>query len=794
MVVVRINLTERRDPLRLRSSHNAQVGVRVLDRIASLTWRHPRVVLTGVGVFVLVALAFGTRVEDHLKAAGFTDPASESEKATELLRAELGYDATPGIVLLVRAKGGGELDIADPDVQAEVARLARRMDRARFVGKVDNPLAPLESVPVPVAVPGISVPDPATELRERSPLIADDGRSLVVAGHLSSQDVEEDGGTAAEDAERLLRSDELRLGLTGFAPGFNETNDQTREDLNKAELIAFPILAVLLLFVFRGVVAALIPLLVGGISILATFLILRVMAEFVDTSLFALNIATGLSLGLAVDYALLMVSRYREELERDGPTQRAHERTLRTAGKTVIFSGFTVAVALAGLMLFPQRFLYSLGATGLIVGVLASTLAVLTVGSLLALLGWRVNALAVRRGPAVSDTSGGWYRLASGVMRRPVAVVLATSVVMLAAAYPLLSATLTGPSAEAVPPTQPSYPVAEYMEDAYATDVLEPINVTVRGRASDEQLAAFNRRIAEVGEVRTARPFVRASRRTSYATFGPDGKALDDKVQDGVSEIRSLSAPAGSKLLVSGNTARFIDQKQSIADHLPVVVGVVAVTTIFLLFMLTGSVILPLKTLLMNGLTLAATLGLMVLAFQEGFLTGPLDYSGPGAIEVTTLVFLFAITFGLATDYAVLVLARIKEHHDRGMSNQEAVATGIARTGRVITAAALMLAVVFLAFATSKVFFMKQAGVGQAAAVLIDAMLVRALLVPSLMRLFGDWNWWAPGPLKRFQERYGFKEELEEEEEEEKGLRGLLLSMIPSDWRPWKWRPWNWRP
>jgi RND superfamily putative drug exporter len=763
----------------------------VLDRIANLTWRHPKLVLSGVGAFVLVALAFGTRVEDHLKAAGFTDPASESEKATELLRAELGYDATPGIVLLVRPKGGGALDTADPAVQAEVARLAKRMNKARFIGKVNNPLAPLARAPT-VIPPGVPAPDPAAELRERSPLIADDGRSLVVTGHLTSQDIEEDGGTAAEDAERLLHSDKLRLGLTGFAPGFNEVNDQTREDLNRAELIAFPILAILLLFFFRGVVAALIPLMVGGISILGTFLMLRVLAEFVDTSVFALNIATGLSLGLAVDYALLMVSRYREELDRDGATHEAHERTLRTAGKTIIFSGFTVAIALAGLIVFPQRFLYSLGATGFMVGVLASTVALLTVGSLLALLGERVNALAVRRGPAISDTSGGWYRLASGVMRRPVAVALASSVAMLAAAYPLLSSTLTGPSAEAVPPTQPSYPVAEYMERTYPTDVREPIIATARGRASNAQLGAFNRRIARIDGIRTARPFVRASRRVSYATFGPDGKALHGNVQDGVREIRSLDAPGGSELLVSGNTARFIDQKQSIVDHLPLVIAIVAVTTIFLLFMLTGSVILPLKTLVMNGLTLSATLGLLVLAFQEGALAGPLDYTGPSAIEVTTLVFLFAISFGLATDYAVLVMARIKEHHDRGMPNEEAVATGIARTGRVITAAAVMLAVVFLAFATSKVFFMKQAGVGQAAAVLIDATIVRALLVPSLMRLFGDWNWWAPAPLRRFQEHYGFREEFEEEETMR--ARELVRSLMPSDWRPWKWRPWNWRP
>jgi uncharacterized membrane protein YdfJ with MMPL/SSD domain len=216
--------------------------------------------------------------------------------------------------------------------------------------------------------------------------------------------------------------------------------------------------------------------------------------------------------------------------------------------------------------------------------------------------------------------------------------------------------------------------------------------------------------------------------------------------------------PDSAELLVSGNTARFIDQKQSLVDHLPVVIAIVAATTLLLLFMLTGSIVLPIKTLIMNTITLAATLGIIVLSFQEGWLKGPLDYTGPAAIEVSTLAFLLAIIFGLATDYAVLVMARIKEQHDQGASNEQAVATGIGRTGRVISAAAVMIAVVLGAFAVSPVFFMKQVAVGQAAGVLIDATIVRALLVPALMRLFGEWNWWAPAPLKRIQRRYGFQQ------------------------------------
>jgi uncharacterized membrane protein YdfJ with MMPL/SSD domain len=708
----------------------------VLERVADLTWRRPKLVLAVVAAFVALAGVVGHDVEHHLKAAGFTDSASQSERATALLRHTLGYDANPGIVLLVRAPGGGRLDIRSPAVRREVARLSRALARTRYVGHVVNPLV-----------------DP----RGRE-LIAADGRSLVISGHLDTQDIENNGGEAAQDAKRRIGSSSLDVSMGGFAPSFNEVNDRTRSDLNKAELIAFPALAVLLLLVFRGVVAAAIPLLLGGISILGTLLVLRVMAALVDTSVFALNVATALSLGLAVDYALLLVFRYREELERDGPTREAHRRTVVTAGRTVLFSGLTVAAAMAALAVFPQRFLYSVAVAGAVVGVLSAVAAALVVPSVLALLGRRINALSVRKGPAVSDVSGGWYRLSWGVIRRPVTVALASTVLLLAAAVPLFSTTLTGPSAAAVPPGLPSYDVDHYVQAAYPRDVSEAITVTVHGAASRAQLAGLNRRIEAIDGIARGTPFVPASDRVAYANFASTTVALSRRSQDAVREIRSLRPPGSAAILVSGNTARFIDQKQSLTDHLPLVIALVAGSTLFLLFMLTGSVILPLKTLLMNAMTLAATLGIVVLSFQDKLLTGPLGYTGPYAVEVTSLVFLFAVIFGLATDYAVLVMARIKEQHDLGAPNDQAVATGIARTGRVITAAAVMIAVVFLAFAVSSIFFMKEIAIGQAVGVLVDASIVRALLVPSLMRLLGAWNWWAPAPLKWIQRRYGFSE------------------------------------
>lgn len=705
--------------------------------IADLTWKRPKLVLALVGLFTLLAVAVGHDVEKHLKAAGFTDSSSESERASTRLTDSLGYDPNPAIVLVVRAPGGGALDVDSPAVRREVDRLSREIAQVKDVGRVVNPLR---------------------DRRAGALLVARDGESLAIPVHLSTADVEDAGGIAAEAVAPLAAASSLDVAMGGFAAGFNETNDQTREDLTKAELIAFPILALLLLFVFRGVIAAAIPLLIGMISIVGTLLVLRVMAAYTDTSLFALNIATGLSLGLAVDYALLLVSRYREEIGRSGATREAHRRTVETAGRTAVFSGLTVAAAMAALIFMPQRFLYSMAVAGASVAVLSSVIAILVVPSILALLGTRIDKLSIRRGPAVSDESDGWYRLAHGVMRRPVAVALVSSALLLVAAAPLLWTTLTGPSAEAVPPGQPSYEAYRYLEGHYPRDVTEAVTVAVDGAAEPTQLARFERQIESVGGVVRGTPFAQASGDVAYANFALEGPALGGDSQDSVREIRALSPPGGGAVLVSGNTARFLDQKQSLLEHAPLVVAIIALTTLVLLFLLTGSILLPIKTLLMNALTLGATLGILVLAFQAGWLDVPLDYTGPAAVEVTSLVFLFAVIFGLATDYAVLVMARIKERRDLGDSNEEAVATGIARTGRVITAAAVAIAVVFLAFGVSSVFFVKQIAIGMAVGVMLDATIVRALLVPSLMRLLGEWNWWAPAPLRRLQRRIGFSE------------------------------------
>ena len=454
----------------------------MFSRISRLTWSHPWRVLVATALFAVIAVVFGHGVEDHLKAAGFTDPDSESERAGALLTAHLGHSAQPAIVVLVRDPDGGPLRIEDADVRAEVGRLADRLASSAYVGNVTNPLE-----------------DP----RAAASLIAADGESLALTAELTTSDVEDKGGLADESVRDNVTSDLLDLGYGGFAPSFNEVNDQTRRDLTNAELIAFPVLAILLLIVFRGLVAAALPLIIGGLSIVGTLLALRVMASLVDTSLFALNIATALSLGLAVDYALLLVSRFREEVALHGYTETAHQRMIATAGRTALFSGLTVAGAMAALIVMPQRFLYSVGAAGAMVGVLSALTALFVAPSLLRVLGPRIESLPIIKRRPAEIASGRWMRVARLVMARPVLVAGLTSAGLLALAAPLVGTTLTGPSAQAVPPGQQSYAVNAYLENHYGREVSEGISLTVDGPVTDESLADLQRRVSKSRTCRT---------------------------------------------------------------------------------------------------------------------------------------------------------------------------------------------------------------------------------------------------------------------------------------------------
>ena len=585
--------------------------------------------------------------------------------------------------------------------------------------------------------------------------ISKDGDSTYVAVALSVTDDAEvqDAGERIVDA----LEDEEGVSAGGFAVAQLQTNENVESDLRTAELFAFPILFLLSLLFFRGLVAAALPLLVGGLAIVGTFLLLSIAAELTSVSIFALNVVTGLGLGLAIDYSLFIVSRYREEIAKTGPGLQAMKRTMATAGRTVLFSSITVAGAVASLAVFPQRFLYSMGIGGALVALMAAAISLLVLPAVLTLLGNRVNALspAFLRRRAERDASqtqaGFWYRLSRFVMRKPRRVAIAASTLLIALGIPFLSLETTSVDAQVLPEDASARQVDNALRADFPPFRDSPVTVAVEGRAQAEGIAERAKSLPGAAAVKPPRELDGGL----YAVDVISANApLSDESQELVRRLRDLASPA----LVTGFTAHFIDLQSSLGGHLPLALLIVFAVTFTVLFLMTGSVVLPLKQVLMNFLGLSATFGILVLIFQDGRFESLLGYTSPGGLESTNLMFLFAVVFGLSTDYGVFLLARIKEARDGGYSDSEAVAVGLERTGRIVTAAALLFSVAIGAFVTSQIIFIKELGLGTAIAVLIDATIIRALLVPALMELLGKWNWWAPGPLRRLHERIGLSE------------------------------------
>jgi uncharacterized membrane protein YdfJ with MMPL/SSD domain len=505
-------------------------------------------------------------------------------------------------------------------------------------------------------------------------------------------------------------------------------------------------------------VAALLPLLVGGLAIVGTFLMLRVASEMTSVSIFALNVVTGLGLGLAIDYSLFIVSRYREEIARTGPGFEAMRRTLATAGRTVLFSSLTVAGALAALLVFPQRFLYSMGLGGLLVALIAAAIALIVLPAILTLLGHRVNALSpaflARRAErdARPAEQGFWYRLSRLVMRFPGRIAAASAALLIALGIPFLGINFTSVDAQVLPPTTSARQVDDTLRAEFPPYRDTPVTLAIRGTAADAQ------RIAATADRVPGAAAVAAPRQLEGDVWAVDvisaAPPLASHSQQLVGDLRRLEGD----ILVTGFTASYIDLQDSLGDHLLLFLAIVAAVTLVVLFLMTGSVILPLKQLVMNALGLSAVFGILVLIFQDGRFEGLLDYTSQGGLASTQMLFLFAVVFGLSTDYGVFLLSRIKEARDGGYSDAEAVSVGLERTGRVVTAAAVLFSIAIGAFVTSQIVFIKELGLGTALAVLIDATIIRALLVPALMQLLGRWNWWTPAPLRRLHERIGLSE------------------------------------
>ncbi|HIM61442.1 MAG TPA: MMPL family transporter [Dehalococcoidia bacterium] len=585
-----------------------------------------------------------------------------------------------------------------------------------------------------------------------------------------------DADAASEDFPRLralLFSEELEINVTGEPAAAREIQDKAESDLQRAELFAFPIVAILLVLILGSLVAASLPQAMGVLSVVAALLGLRILTEVTDVSVFALNITILLGLGLSIDYAFLIVDRFRKEL-RTKDVPEALQTTMSTAGKAVAFSGLAVAISLLGLLFFPMNFLQSMGLGGALVTGLAA-IGALTV--LPAILGPKVNALSVLRQDPGKEGVGFWYRLSTGVMKRPIVVMVPVVAFLVLLASPALDLRLGSPDPSILPSGNEIRWASEQLENDFAPGESTPINVVVQARGDilqPDNLLALDQLARDIA----ATPGV--SRIDGLANVSPESidslaprfasgdftwlsviSGLDrnsDEAQNLVKVIRGIAPANGLEILVGGETAQLVDTKGSLYDNIPWALAFVFGVTFIVLFLMFGSVVLPLKAVIMNALSIGATFGILVWIFQWGNLSGPLNFEPSGFLISALPMLLFGVVFGLSMDYEVFLLSRVKEEHDRTGDNAQAVAKGLQHTGRIITSAALLFIVLTGAFATADIVIIKSLGVGMAIAIALDATIVRALLVPATMRLMGDYNWWAPRPLKWLWDRIGIQE------------------------------------
>ncbi|MEA2155144.1 MAG: putative drug exporter of the superfamily, partial [Solirubrobacteraceae bacterium] len=679
-----------------------------------------------------VAGTVSVGVADRLSPYGANDPGTQSVKATNRFTAATGRQIDPGIIALV----------ASGNVRGPPAR--RRVDQV--AGELR-------------AQPDVAAVVTYYDTHSRA-MVARDQRSTYVLAYFKPLS----DARIKTDAQRIQSgfAGQSDVGLGGVAIANAQVQAQASHDLTHAELLAFPLVFLLSLLFFRSLVAALLPPLLGALVIVCTFFALRILASSVDLSVFALNLTTGLGLGLGIDYSLFMVSRYREEAAANGFGVEALQRTLGSAGRTILFSALTIAAAAASMTLFPQRYLYSMGIAGAIGALVAATVALCVLPALLAMLGPRVNALAPKKLQRAADrdacvqVSGFWYRLSRFIMRRPARVAVLSAAILVALGIPFTGVKFTPVQAGVLPTTASARQVDDTLKRDFPPNATSPLEVVVGAPAQSPQARSVAVRVQRLPDVSAVAPAQPAGPRMSLLEVAPLQPPLSDATQQLVRDVRAIHEPY--YVGVAGQTAAFLDLESSLAAHLPAVLAVVVGATLIILFLMTGSVVLPIKAVLMNALNISAVFGILVLTFQDGNLEGLLGYTSQGALDATQPILLFAIAFGLATDYGVFLLSRIKEAYDAGVPNSEAVAIGLERTGRIVTAAALLFAVAIGALATSEIVFIKELGLGAAVSVLLDASVIRALLVPSLMQLLGSLNWWAPRPLRRLRERSGPRE------------------------------------
>ncbi|MDQ3952972.1 MAG: MMPL family transporter [Actinomycetota bacterium] len=723
-----------------------------MERLGRFVVRHPRRLLVVSAVFVALGAAVGPSVSAHLSSGGFDDPSSEAAHAAQRIEGIFGV-SDPDVVLLVEARDGS---VDDEEVAREGLALTESLANEEGVLRVDS----------------------YWSLGGAPPLRSTDGTKAMILANLE--------GTQNDKHELLEHisprysgtSDAVEVSVSGFSEIYRQVTDQVEEDLVRAEMIAIPILLVLLLFVFRSPIAASLPLGVGLVAVVGTLLVLRVLAAMTEVSIFALNLTTGMGLGLGIDYSLFVVSRFREELAAGEAVPDAVTTTVATAGRTVLFSAIAVAASLSALLLFPIVFLRSFAYAGIPVVALAATGAIVTLPALLALLGERIDKWSVRRAPE-ADATGAWYRVAQRVMRRPVPVAIAGTLLLLVLGAPFLDVKLGLPDDRVLPPGAPGRAVTDELRRDFSGNEAAAILVLANGvdpRASSENVARFARRLSDLDGIarvdsaagsyvdggllfrsgRLAQRFAADDATYFSAVLDSAVEAQSLEAEEVVHEMRALDAPF--RFEVAGPSADLVDGKRSAFARIPYAVLWIALVTFVTLFLLFGSILVPLKAVVLNLLSLTATFGAMVWVFQEGNLSGILNFTPTGTIVLSNIILMFCIAFGLSMDYEVFLLSRVKEEYDATGDNDLAVARGLDRTGRIVTAAAALIAVVFVAMISSGISFIKMFGLGLALAVVMDATLVRGALVPAFMKLMGPANWWAPAPLRRLHDRFGIRE------------------------------------
>lgn len=696
----------------------------MLSRLGDRVAAHPRRTLLGLLAFLLVAGVLGGPVAGLLRDSGGFAPAdSGSERTDRRIEAATGAQAAPGLVLLVATPHGADT----PAAQARLAGLRREL----------------------AARPGIASVVPTATTRDER-FVSRDGRLAYLAATVKAGADE-----SAVTADVLHRFDgERDVTVGGSLAADQQIGDSVSKDLGTAETLAFPLLLLLSLLFFRGR-ATVLPLLVGITTVLGTFLVLRVVNEAYGLSIFALNLVIGLGLGLAIDYTLFLVTRFREELARSGPGTTAIRATMTSAGRTIVFSAATVAAALATLVVFPLNFLQSMGIAGAAVAVVAAVASLTVTPALLALWGAKLAVRPRRR--ARAETQGGWYRLSKAVMRRPGVVAVAAAALMLAVALPALRTTWSPVDSSVIPKDTSARTVSDALATRFAGQDTEPLTVALTAPAAEaDGVRAYASGLERLPGVARVNPPRRLDATTWQIDVDVRGDATSPRARALVTTIRE--GDGAYPVLVGGSAAAFVDQQAAIGSRLVLAALLLAGLTCLILWLMTGSVVLPLKAVVMNVLTVGAALGVLTLVFQDGRFTGLLGYTPNGGIEPTDFLVSAALVFALSTDYGVFLLGRIRETRESGVPDREAVAVGLERTGAVVTAAAILLAVAIGAFVTSSISFLQQIGVATAAGVLLDAFVVRSLLVPALMGLLGRWNWWSPAPLRRLHDRIGLRE------------------------------------